>query len=1026
MVEQTQKRPEEEIHGEPEHKPMFGPGSDDAKPAGKSSDPRGDKVASPENLKQAEQNGSHNPDLVNKAGQQDKLGKGYSNNDQGSLRSGGSIQSALLNKYSALMLLIQNNKKKTAGGVAAGGIIATCLFAFGIIQGPAQFVYLAQLFQQFHFAPNEDFGGDRSSKVLLYAIAGDTENGRLGAVGNKFANDYEEKLLKQGIKPVYDSSTGRFVGFATDDIDVANAMNRESGNKATIKNASDTSNIKGSKKAPDINGDWHFVDLRGGCDYGCRRAVIKNVGKSIGSNKISSAINSRLLKKRGGVLFHPLNKLKKKAEESDNDFIKKILRRHAEEIREGASASGLDTKSKKDENGNPVPPDNEELPDEVESAAEDGQADVDSEAGTGESTKEIFRGSIAKAGGGAALIVGILCSAQDFGDNVPDYKYTNNVLPMMRMGTKVITMGNQVMSGDDVSLDELKAYNTLLFDEGAKDGAKSVMSARSIQAELGQEQTGADLPEEARLNNVNDKPAFFDLLDKVPGLSQACDVGDFFAGLPIIKDISEAASSVIVEAANVPLSAAGTSVEDLSGRALATVAGDTINPYAKGAEYGNLANTGAFLAANDQAIANGGTALTNEEVAQLKGFEEQASRLERSNESIATRYFDLSNSSSAMGRVAISWNSLSFDQHLQHIINPLKNLASMTTRLVPRTSAATNYDYGVPKYGFSLEEREDDEFENPYENASIVEKNLDSGKMLNENYGQCFGMTATPTSTGVQLETTEAVNTFKLESGEGDYQKCVTGKANDPYFKRYRFYLADALAANSIACYEGDEDSCSAVGAGNEDADTTSSSGSSIGSSQNIEANKDRFTDILYLPKGTIGPDMVGYYHQCQDNRWANKPYPYASGGSSPICVSGCGPATLAMVISTLSSEIINPYELGQKIQDSHVSGGTAMSSAIGIVEEYGLKQSSIGTDDVEDVMKRGGLVVFNANPASPFTSAGHFVVIRAISDDGSKFYVADPADDNGNGQNRNQKAWPMSSLDGWLGPDGLYGVEEK
>ncbi len=131
---------------------------------------------------------------------EDTVGKGFSSTDNSSSRF-----SNLKSKFT---------KKKSIAGLLAGGLVGGGIFGFSILQGPAQFVQFAQFLQKTHLSSNEDFGDDRGFKVLVYALAGNAEDGRLSAVGNKAAKAWESKVLeKTGLKPAYHARTGRFIGW---------------------------------------------------------------------------------------------------------------------------------------------------------------------------------------------------------------------------------------------------------------------------------------------------------------------------------------------------------------------------------------------------------------------------------------------------------------------------------------------------------------------------------------------------------------------------------------------------------------------------------------------------------------------------------------------------------------------------------------------------------------------------------------------------------------------------------------------
>jgi hypothetical protein len=891
-------------------------------------------------------------------------------------------------------------------GLLSGGGI----YGVAVLSGPFQFIHFSQRLQK-HFKSNEDFGNDRSSKVLLYALLDKgSQNGRLGITGNASANKWEKKLEKQaGMRPVYSSLTRRFVGFELVDENKAHNFLADAGDtknrkvqESMGKGAEIRSGAGRAVVSPDgspLAGDRKFLDLSK-VNFGDRRAWIKTVGKATTTNRVASALGSRLLIKRAGVPFHPLNKAKGKV---DNTIAKQIEKKRAKTIENGVEQgpNGTQAKETKDKNGNTTT----------------NQSDVSASDETKSYIDDFKNSGSFKTAKSGAIITGVLCVAKKFGTKVEAVRFTNNVLPMIRLGVEAVAVGDQARSGDDIDLGTMGVMTKHLYDPESN---TSVSQAASVRAE-DQKQGGVPPQKEADLGKIGEKPEFFKVIDSIPGLGTVCDIQDTIGGLPIISDIGNLANSVVEETAGL----FGVDINEIMASALKAVAGKAVDPASRGANYGNLANTGAFLAGGDQAIATGAAALTNEERTQLTMLEKGYEAQDQASKSLASRYLDPYDSTSVVSSVIDSSPS-NPDQAASMISNPIhiigSGFANLFSHATPKASAAGLYDYGIPKYAFSVREQSDPKFENPYDNAKIVEPQLDA---LNAKYGKCFGMTITADDSGVHVNNADkSVNVYEVAKND-EYKDCRDDK-NQEVFMRYRFYIADSVTAVSLACFEGDDTACSEIGTGQTQGSGNDTSGTA--SNGDLQANKDKFTDILKLPGGAKGPPELGFYNQSTDKRWASKPYPYAAGGSNTISASGCGPSSLAMVISTLGNKILNPYQVGQLVQKYHVSGGTDMNGAIKIVETYGLKQHKLGSNlqkEVRDTVEGGGLVIMSANPASPFTQAGHFVVIRAVSDDGSKFYVGDPADDNSNGQDRSLKAWPMSSLPGWTST-GLWAVEKK
>lgn len=707
---------------------------------------------------------------------------------------------------SVLSSFLANKRKTTTTGIAITAV-TSLLFLFSIGQGPLQFVQLAQLLQKFHFSSNENFGNDRASKVLLYRLIGaGAQNGRLGVMGNVAANRWEKRLLDDhGLRPVYVEPNRRFVGFEIVDGNKAQnilgdaadqnslssrKVEKSMGKGAEIRTAGEVS-LNGNNTAF-VNGDGSRLpnDRRlvwlGDVRPGDRRAWIRTILRASNLNNIASTVASRLLIKRFGVNFHPMNKLIDKWDKNRQKKLEKekeLEDKRNKEISEGIkNDGGVKAGASIDSD------DDDDAPDTV------AEEDLDVEKETRNYINEFKNSGVFRTGAGATVIIGVLCAAKGFGDGVEDYKYQNNVLPMTRLGMDAITRGNQVMSGDDLDLDTLSIFSKYLYD---KDTKSNWTQAQSIRAELGKE-GGKPISPEADLRNATDKPKFFDVLDDIPFLGTTCNAVDGFFNLPIIKEVSGVINTVTQQAADAALSLGGTSTDELMEMALKVVSGKSVDPEAKGADFGNLANTGAFLAANDNALSMGGAPLSDSEVAELDTLESSYEKQENQTKSFADRYLDITDPTSLLGSAFLNTPS-SFAQLSTSLTSSFTNVFSSLYMAFPTVSAAPKYNYGVPKYGFSISEMNRDEFENPYENAAVVEPKLDK---LNDKYGECFGIRIT--SSGIESAGVgdEELNMFKRKD------KCDPDKNNDFMYLRYRFYIADVVTATSLACYEGSDEAC--------------------------------------------------------------------------------------------------------------------------------------------------------------------------------------------------------------------------
>lgn len=127
------------------------------------------------------------------------------------------------------------------------------------------------------------------------------------------------------------------------------------------------------------------------------------------------------------------------------------------------------------------------------------------------------------------------------------------------------------------------------------------------------------------------------------------------------------------------------------------------------------------------------------------------------------------------------------------------------------------------------------------------------------------------------------------------------------------------------------------------------------------------------------------------DPDWVDRPY-----STSTIGISGCGPAAMAMIITALSDQPVTPVQtadyagsIGMYIE------GVGSSWTIGprLAEHWGLRSEPVERNvaAITEVLREGKLVIAPGQGPKPFTSGGHFIVIRGVTADG-KFKIADSA----------------------------------
>lgn len=148
------------------------------------------------------------------------------------------------------------------------------------------------------------------------------------------------------------------------------------------------------------------------------------------------------------------------------------------------------------------------------------------------------------------------------------------------------------------------------------------------------------------------------------------------------------------------------------------------------------------------------------------------------------------------------------------------------------------------------------------------------------------------------------------------------------------------------------------------------------------------------------GGREVVYYNQL-DERWADVMY----GTSSTIGQGGCGPTSMAIVISTLTGEAHDPVELAQwSVENGYRCEGNGSYHMLipSATAAYGLScEKNLTAQGILDALSSGKLVVAIMSKGH-FTGGGHFIVLRGITSDG-KILVADPAS-----YGRSQQEWDL------------------
>lgn len=692
--------------------------------------------------------------------------------------------------------------------------------SFLFLSRPFEIIHFAKLLEQFHFSSNEQITENRLSRAYRYIKYPDNpEMRRLGPVKQKWANSLLERARTDlGVEFKTDVDLGTGKSGVLERIDFVDPV------KASQNIDFDDLDRRGFNVQYDSRGRPVSLDLRNPAFWDFKTGgAIKSITHSLGYKKIGVSLTSRVLKTRYGADFKPYGKIQRRESESLRAWLDRVRRQTRNSIRSGefpskARQGGTDS----DELTEQEKRERERISESVDEFDKIADPDVDK-------TKSNIKAA------SAAFGVGALCVLHAATDRAEELEYANKQLPMMRIASRIISGGNQLMAGNDVELAEIGDDIERFYDEGNEaEGVRpsSWTDATSIQYELGEEPKGTDIPDSARFGGEKKLADKLTAGSGIPGLSTFCGVLSsqlaqiaFF----IVSPLEEAFEALVLDR----IFAFG--IDALAN----IIAGEPVRILASGAELGNLANHGARLSANDQAFTLGGQQLSKEEETEITNLTNKYIHQDYANTGLVYRLFSLDNPDSPAFRffssisrpreVAGGLANFNFGPIARKILSPFGvNLVGAAEKY--------SYDYGFPMVGFSASQLDDPKVSNPFANAEMVEPYVapwkdESGNEqpgLNKTYGKCFGLT-------VNLDGSFNFNkSVRFDSKSQHYENhspdsaCTSRRIARPTtpigpdeLTRFRFFILDLMSQTAIACYEGDAKACLNLGLTEEEAADT-------------------------------------------------------------------------------------------------------------------------------------------------------------------------------------------------------------
>ena len=172
----------------------------------------------------------------------------------------------------------------------------------------------------------------------------------------------------------------------------------------------------------------------------------------------------------------------------------------------------------------------------------------------------------------------------------------------------------------------------------------------------------------------------------------------------------------------------------------------------------------------------------------------------------------------------------------------------------------------------------------------------------------------------------------------------------------------------------------------------------------NIEFVDSEFGEIWYYNQGDYGQYYYSSNVQVQQ-------YTGSSGKPATIASHGCGPTSLAIILSSFEQREINPMTVTQQVCSAGgcYSSGSSYGTLATVAQTYGYKTQFVSRSGdiskVTDALASGDSLVIALMGKGTFTNGGHYIVLTGTRSDGS-VSVADPAS-----RTRTNKKWYSMNL---------------
>jgi hypothetical protein len=777
--------------------------------------------------------------------------------------------------------VVRVSKKQGLFGGITGLLVGGLFFGMSFTAGPAGFIHMAQLESHAHDSSQSNESNNRLSHALRYmyhAQKGQLEKARLTGAGNYLAKQYKETLAKSGFNLTYDGS-----GHATISFDMTHD-NFKGKSVAELQAYSDEKLgggkvVVGKDGVPQINVADKANTAKGALGKSfpdaVRYKIFGGVVNESGYGKVIGPLAKRILKKEAGVTLHPVTKAKGAVIDKARTTKAKLtafLKEEGTYATQGAAASSLSIEGQDTKANDPQGANKDKVAAAADAGKEilkDGQevstavANGDPNAtANGESS---IKSTIGKVGAGGAALIGVACVLKGIDTNSAKINQTEVVVPLIRIATEMLSLGSQMQGNLDLNTAQTEQYGKRLYNT---DDQSLWTDARSVRALEGENPAdGKAAP--PTITGITDGTPFHFLNTGAAGatLGPICGVLEGIFSIPVLGTALSWAGA---------LTPSGFLQYFAIGEGAKTVArwvsAVPIDIAAAGADFGSYVDYGAKLAANMTFLASGAKKLTVGEVTKLFTYNNELNQQDFNSHNLAYRLFNTGDYRTLISRI-MDKQTPSPTQNLARIGGSLTNvgklLASDVSSLFFSTVSAADsttsvdatnqtYNYGIPTYGFGLDELSSPLVDDPFQNANDVSdiltqnaKDVAANADFQPNYVKqaqdCFSVqltsTPNPDNPAIQIWDTNANQdtTTKQYYGQ-DYQsasnsdKCAGDTTDasgnltitDQNWFKIRFFIFDTGTIKAAACYAGDGQSCTDIGVDNGTPAATTSSNTAI------------------------------------------------------------------------------------------------------------------------------------------------------------------------------------------------------